>query len=652
MNIRAVDPARSRVVLVGTSAYDGVDPMLPDVPVVANNIVDLAAVLTDPYLGGFDAAHCVVAPPGAGVAEVGDLLVQAAGEAEDLLLFYYCGHGLLSPRRRELFLTLAGTRPDRLAFTALPFDAIRDACLESRATSRVVIIDSCFSGRAIGETLAVDDQEVLGQLVVNGTYTLTSAPANRTALILPGERHTAFTARLIALLRSGSPQAGDMISLGDIYRHLHARMRAEGLSVPQQCGTETADLLGLVRNRLPAQTGYAAVAPGGPPPNSLRIPNAAERSDRAATVLEQAEFAAMSAGRNLAAMELAEVARLVAGVDRNRAIRLVEQAERDVQGPTDLFRKAEVLARAGQAMAVVDSGHAARLFRDAVDAAESIAEQVPDRRELKRRRKNFLPSVSGSSGEALVRVVSALAESDPDLAENIAGKMTVPSSKAWALKGIAQALAGADPDRAERVAESIAVATARTWALAGIARTLARTDPQRAVRLTDEAERTALKIQDWASRAVAIDKVRLAVAGTDPERAEHITEEISNSTHHQKHKNISEIAQEMAESDPDRAERIAGGITHEPDRSKALAGVARAVARVDPGRAERIAVDLSDVPDRAKALARVARALVDTDPERALRVFAEAERAGLRINSASEKALVLAEVARAWLSGY
>jgi hypothetical protein len=256
VNGRPVDPGRSRIVLVGTPAY--LDPGLPDVPAVASNVTDLAAVLTDPEVGGFDAAHCFVSPAGAGTAEVGSLLVQAAAEAEDLLFFYYSGHGLLGTRSHELYLSLSGTRPDQVAFTALPFTAVRDACLDSRAASRVVILDSCFSGRAIGDILAGAEEEVMGQVAVSGTYTLTSAPANRTALILPGERHTAFTERLLRLLRDGSPQAGDMLSLGDIYRSLNARLRAEGLPVPQQRGTETADLLGLVRNHSRANTRHLA----------------------------------------------------------------------------------------------------------------------------------------------------------------------------------------------------------------------------------------------------------------------------------------------------------------------------------------------------------------------------------------------------------
>ena len=258
MDVRLVDPARSRIVLVGTPAYD--DPALPDVPVVANNVADLAALFTDARHGGFDAAHCVTAPDRAGIGQIGDLLVKAAAEAEDLLLLYYSGHGLLG-RRRELFLSVAETWRDRLAFTALPFDAVRDAFLDSRASCRVVILDSCFSGQAIGETLADAEETVLGQVHVAGTYTLTSAPANRTALILPGEKHTAFTERLLDLLLTGTAMAGPMLSLGDIYRHLHGRLLAEGLPVPQQRGTGTADLLGLVRNRHSPSTSAVGTSP-------------------------------------------------------------------------------------------------------------------------------------------------------------------------------------------------------------------------------------------------------------------------------------------------------------------------------------------------------------------------------------------------------
>jgi hypothetical protein len=218
------------------------------VPEVGNNLVDLVSAFTDPGLGGFDASHCVVAPPRAGVAEIGRMFIQAAADAEDLLLFYFAGHGLLSRPRHDLYLGVAETSFGQPAFSALPFDAIRDACLESRAANRVVILDCCFSGRAIEPTLAGADEVVMSQVEVAGTYTLTAAPRDKAALIRAGESNTAFTGRMLQLMRSGIPGAGQFLSLGEIYRRLHLQLRAEGLPAPQQRGTETADLIGLVRN--------------------------------------------------------------------------------------------------------------------------------------------------------------------------------------------------------------------------------------------------------------------------------------------------------------------------------------------------------------------------------------------------------------------
>ncbi|MBR7837752.1 cell division protein SepF [Actinospica durhamensis] len=78
-------------------------------------------------------------------------------------------------------------------------------------------------------------------------------------MVRDGEAHTAFTGRLIELLRKGDDRAGDLLTLGDVYRSLHLRLRADGLPLPQQRGTATADLLGLVRNGQPALLEPAAL---------------------------------------------------------------------------------------------------------------------------------------------------------------------------------------------------------------------------------------------------------------------------------------------------------------------------------------------------------------------------------------------------------
>ncbi|WP_082317493.1 caspase family protein [Streptomyces sp. NRRL WC-3549] len=229
MTGRGIDPTRSRIVLLGSASYD--DEQLADVPQISANVRDLTAVLTDPGLGGFPGECCVTIPPQATGRAVGQILHRAANEAEDLLLFYFVGHGIPVGRSHELYLALHETAMDAVEYSALRFDTVRGTFLGSRAKNRVIILDSCFSGRAIGTTLSAGQQEVLGQLDIQGTYTLTSAPPNSTALVLADEEHTAFTGRLLSLLREGAPHTGPVVTMQDIYRTLYGRFTAERLSL-------------------------------------------------------------------------------------------------------------------------------------------------------------------------------------------------------------------------------------------------------------------------------------------------------------------------------------------------------------------------------------------------------------------------------------
>jgi Caspase domain len=344
VSVRAVDPARSRIVLVGAPVYD--DPALADVPQIAQNLADLVSVFTDAKLGGFPAEHCVSAPPDATVDQVGDILEAAAEQAEDLLLFYFVGHGLIGPRG-ELFLALRGTRFRNPAYSGLRFDTVRDTFLDPRtkAANRAVIIDSCFSGRAIGPTLSAGTGALADELEISGSYTLASAPPNSVALVREGEAHTAFSGRLLRLLREGSPQSGDLISLREIYRHLHTRLRADGLPLPQARGTATADSLGLVRNARPAPVVPEPLAPevltvtdtAGQvlvtrPGGSAVRPDDAVLRRHAAAILDDVERIVPSIAAQAGKAEiLAEVARLLALIDSQARLACHRQGSASLQ---------------------------------------------------------------------------------------------------------------------------------------------------------------------------------------------------------------------------------------------------------------------------------------------------------------------------------
>jgi Caspase domain len=178
-----------------------------------------------------------------------DPVLMAARDARDTLLFYYAGHGLVGQRTADLRLALVGSDPDpQRTYTAVPYGDIRDALLDSRAIRRIVILDCCFSGRALGQ-MADGVAAVVTGASIEGTYVMASTAENKIALAPPQEQFTAFTGQLVNVLRQGIPGHGELLDLDTIYNWVSEAMREQGLPIPQTRVRNTAGQLGLVRNR-------------------------------------------------------------------------------------------------------------------------------------------------------------------------------------------------------------------------------------------------------------------------------------------------------------------------------------------------------------------------------------------------------------------
>src|SRR5450759_1417313 len=180
------DRERSRMVLIGVSDYEQ-HGSLCGLPAVHNNLTALEAILTDPIHGVFTNDHCLVVDSPDSPRSLMRRLTRGANEAEDVLLVYYAGHGLLD-LAGDLHLTVRETDPDQLAGTAGPYECIRQVLSNSPALTRILILDCCFSGRAVGAMSS--DSAALNQIEVGGTYILASTTANRISVSIPGEKYT------------------------------------------------------------------------------------------------------------------------------------------------------------------------------------------------------------------------------------------------------------------------------------------------------------------------------------------------------------------------------------------------------------------------------------------------------------------------------
>jgi hypothetical protein len=236
------DPGRSRAVLIGASTYRH----LEDLPAVRNNLSGVRDVLVAPALGGLPADNCTVVAEPARPVDVYRALRQQAAAAEDTLLVYFAGHGRTGSRN-ELFLCLPDTDPDELWFTALGYEQLREAVAESPATKKAVILDCCFSGRALADQ-AGEEERILGQVGIEGTYLLTATAANAVALAPPGERYTAFTGTLLGLLNTGIPGGPELLTFAQIYPRLQHALTSRQLPRPRQQGSDTIAHLALTRN--------------------------------------------------------------------------------------------------------------------------------------------------------------------------------------------------------------------------------------------------------------------------------------------------------------------------------------------------------------------------------------------------------------------
>jgi hypothetical protein len=243
--MRLPDPANSWLLLVGSSAYEE-QGNLPSLPGVSGNLSAMLRALTSPGGAAIPQDHIEVLHDPDEPSLIEEALLELADRRADTLIFYFAGHGLLD-EHGDLYLATRKSSTNRPQLRSLPYRSVRRAITSSRASNRIVLLDCCYSGRAIS---AMSGGEISGgDVEVSGTYTLTSTSANRTAHAPTGESLTAFTRALVDVLEQGEPDGPELIDLITLHRAVTRRLKAAGRPTPMQQGTNTVSGLALAPNR-------------------------------------------------------------------------------------------------------------------------------------------------------------------------------------------------------------------------------------------------------------------------------------------------------------------------------------------------------------------------------------------------------------------
>ncbi|KPI06057.1 WD-40 repeat-containing protein [Actinobacteria bacterium OK074] len=237
-----------RVLLIGTGDHPG--PTLTPVPAAPRTVRALAERLVE-RCGVLPGQLRTLIDP-ADARTMAEHIATEVQLAETTLLIHYVGHGLVGPNDE---LHLAARATDRLTpglagHQALSLTSLCEALSVCRASSVIVILDCCFSGRAVLDTRPAPQPPSLSLPPGHGLYLLGSA--EQLALAPEDAEFTTFTGELIRLLDDGVPRGPRLLTLNDIYEHLFRTFHSRGGPLPRRQAGDRSGSLVITVNRAAA----------------------------------------------------------------------------------------------------------------------------------------------------------------------------------------------------------------------------------------------------------------------------------------------------------------------------------------------------------------------------------------------------------------
>ncbi|MEU7791159.1 MULTISPECIES: caspase family protein [unclassified Amycolatopsis] len=238
-------PSR-HALLIATETY--ADPALRRLTAPGGDARELAAVLSDPAVAGFEVTTLVDRPHHVVGEAVGEFYRDR--HRDELTLLYFTGHGVKDDDG-SLYLAMANTRRDSLMFTALAAELIDRAMAGCASRQKVLILDCCYSGAfpAGKLTKAGTDVHTLERFQGRGRAVLTASDATQYSFegdaVVGSAARSVFTRHLVAGLRDGSADLdgdGD-VTVDELYSYVHERVVAE---MPRQRPKHQSDVEGRI----------------------------------------------------------------------------------------------------------------------------------------------------------------------------------------------------------------------------------------------------------------------------------------------------------------------------------------------------------------------------------------------------------------------
>jgi Caspase domain len=214
--------------LVGVSEYqEGLNPL----PSAVKDIEAIQRVLQNPDIGGFDEVKVFPNPgPMAMQEAVEDLFSNRS--KDDLVLFFFSGHGVKDERGRLYFATREtrkNARGELVKATAVPASFVQDIMANVCCKRQIVILDCCFSGAFAEGMTAKDDGmvDIQAQLGGEGRAVLTSSTSTQYSFEQQGSDLSVYTQYIVEGMESGAADLDNDGSISIDELHDYARKKVQ-----------------------------------------------------------------------------------------------------------------------------------------------------------------------------------------------------------------------------------------------------------------------------------------------------------------------------------------------------------------------------------------------------------------------------------------
>lgn len=210
-----------RALLIGVGNYRS---DLPQLPAALRDIDAMAQALKEPGIGGFELVNKLSDP---GLLSMQKAISDFFGQTcrDDLLLFYFSGHGITDEDGNFFFSTYDTERSNTGQLnkgTAVPARLVHDAMENCDCKRQAIILDCCHSGSfPVGMTARNMDRKVdlSQQLGGKGRIILTSSAATEYSFERDGDTLAIYTQYLIEGITTGSADLDEdgLISVNELH---------------------------------------------------------------------------------------------------------------------------------------------------------------------------------------------------------------------------------------------------------------------------------------------------------------------------------------------------------------------------------------------------------------------------------------------------